>query len=188
MAAPEHDIHPYEHAGRWTEEDFLELPVDQRIELIDGSLLVSPISAHRHQWLALGLCTVLNSAAPPGTRALGPVNVRVGAERILIPDVAVVDRPTKVTVVSDAASVRLVVEIVSPGNAFMDRAVKPQLYAAAGIGQYLRVELGRGVPVGHLHRLEGDSYREVATGTTLEMTEPFAVSFDLAALDDLDDG
>ena len=38
MAAPVPEV--FEHSDPWTEEDFLALPVDRRIELLDGALLV----------------------------------------------------------------------------------------------------------------------------------------------------
>lgn len=40
MAAP--ILQVFEHVGPWTEKEFLALPVDRRIELLDGALLVSP--------------------------------------------------------------------------------------------------------------------------------------------------
>jgi Uma2 family endonuclease len=182
VAAPERDqVDPFAHEGPWTEQDVLALPVDRHIELLDGSLLVSPTSSHRHQWLSSRLWAALNAAAPPGTRALEAVNVRVGTDRLLIPDLAVIEEPDMRARVADAADVRLVVEIVSPSNAFMDRAVKPGLYAHAGIRTYLRIELEDDRPVGHLHELTDGAYREVARGATITLTEP-PVTLDLAAL------
>lgn len=69
-----------------------------------------------------------------------------------------------------------------PGDAAMDRALKPQLYAQSGIPWYLRVEQHPGAPVGHLHALDGGAYREIAVGTTVELTEPFPATIDLAHL------
>jgi hypothetical protein len=43
VAAPEHQVpDPYAHSGPWTEEEFLALPVDTRLELVDGTLVMSP--------------------------------------------------------------------------------------------------------------------------------------------------
>ncbi|PVZ08999.1 Uma2 family endonuclease [Actinomycetospora cinnamomea] len=182
MAAPERAVEDPFGPGPWSEEDVLELRTAQRVELLDGVLLLSPHSAHRHQWLAIQLCGVLNAVLPRG-RAIGPINVRLRRNRLVIPDVAVVEGVTRSTVVSDAAAVLLAVEIVSPGNAVMDRAIKPQLYAEAGIPTFLRIEMGADAPVGHLHTLAGGAYHEVAVGTTLHLTRPCAVTVDMAALD-----
>jgi hypothetical protein len=95
------------------------------------------------------------------------VDVRVGPDRILIPDLVVLEEPDMRALVADAAAVRLAVEIVSPGNAFMDRVVKPSLYARAAIPSYLRIELEDDAPVGHLHELDRGAYREVASGPTI---------------------
>jgi len=181
VAAPEQDqVDPFAHEGPWTEADVLALPVDRHIELLDGSLLVSPTSSHRHQWLSSRLWAALNAEAAPGVRALEAVNVRVGPDRILIPDLVVIEEPDMRALVADAAAVRLAVEIVCPGNA-MDRVVKPALYAQAAIPSYLRIELEDDAPVGYLHELDRGAYREVASGPTITLTEP-RVTLDLAAL------
>ncbi|GAA4921285.1 putative restriction endonuclease [Actinomycetospora succinea] len=183
MAAPEPQIDPFAHDGPWTEADVLALPVDRHVELLDGSLLVSPTSSNRHQWLSSRLWVALNEAAPPDMRALEAVNIRVGTDRLLIPDLAVIRQPDMSALVTDALAVRLVLEIVSPSNAFMDRAVKPQLYAQAGIPVHVRVELGTDEPVGHVLALdETGAYRETTSGTTITLDRPYPVTIDLAAL------
>lgn len=184
MASPAHtDL--FDHADPWSEEEFLALPVDRRVELLDGSLLVSPAGRALHQWLSSQLWVVLNAAAPAGLRALEAVNVRVAPGRILIPDLSVVANPDLDVVVYPAADVRLVVEITSPGNLAIDRAVKPQFYAQAGIPHYLRVELSRGQPTGLVFALGAERYVETGRfppGEATRMVEPFPVSFDLVAL------
>lgn len=67
------DLHP----GPWTEEELLAQPPNRRVELLDGSLLVSPAGIGMHQWLSSQLWLVLNTAAPRGLRALEAVNLRV---------------------------------------------------------------------------------------------------------------
>lgn len=175
-----------EHVGEWTEQDYLALPADRRrIELLDGSLLVSPSAGYRHQRLSSQLWHALEVAAPAGLEVLEAINVRLAPGRILIPDLAVVNTPGVDRTVAEPADVALVVEITSPGNAVVDRAVKPQLYAQAGIPYYLRIELGEAGPSAVSYRLQRDHYAEVARAGPphpLVLTEPIAVTLDLAAL------
>jgi hypothetical protein len=61
-----------EHVGPWTEQDYLALPADRRrIELLDGSLLVSPSAGYRHQRLSSQLWLALSSMAPAGFEVSG---------------------------------------------------------------------------------------------------------------------
>lgn len=183
MAAPVPEV--FEHSGPWTEEDFLALPVNRRVELLDGALLMSPSARVRHQRLSFRLAAALDAAVPVGLEVLEAINVRVGPGKILIPDLAVVSTPGLDMAVCEAADVVLIVEITSPGNALADRAVKPQLYAQAGIPHYLRVELRPAGPCAAVCQLERDRYVEVKRvdpGRPLVLTEPIAVTLDLAAL------
>jgi Uma2 family endonuclease len=175
-----------DHEGPWTEEEFLALPVDnRRIELLDGGLLVSPLAASRHQRMSSRLWATLDAAAPEGFEVLMPVNVRVAPGRILNPDLVVVTTPGVDVVMYEAAVVAMAVEIVSPGSVTADRAIKPQLYAAAGIRHYLRVELGGAGPWAVVYRLRRGRYAEVTraeAGERLRLTRPFALDVDLGEL------
>jgi Uma2 family endonuclease len=184
MASPA-EVNLFTHVGPWTEEDFFALPEDRRIELLDGELLVSPPARTPHQRLSRHLANALDAAAPERFEVLEAINVRAAPGRILIPDIAVITTPGIDTVSSDAGDVALVVEIVSPGSVATDRAVKPALYATAGIGCYLRVEAGEPGPAGFVYGLRGDRYLEDAhagPGEVLRLREPFSVEVDLAAL------
>ncbi|MBV9013590.1 MAG: Uma2 family endonuclease [Pseudonocardiales bacterium] len=183
MAAPVPEV--FSHVGPWTEEEFLALPVDRRLELLDGALLVSPSTRVSHQRLSLRLWAGLDAVVPPGLEVLEAINVRVGPGKILIPDLAVLTTPGLDRTVCDATDVALVVEITSLGNATVDRAVKPQLYAQAGVPHYLRIELGEECPRGLVYQLSRQRYVQVAcaeVGQPLVLTEPIAVTLDLATL------
>lgn len=174
------------HVGPWTEQDYLGLPADrQRIELLDGSLLVSPSAGFRHQRLSSQLWFALSASAPASLEVLEAINVRVAPGRILIPNLTVVNTPGANRTLAEPADVVLVVEITSPGNAVIDRALKPRLYAQAGIPHYLRVDQDDGGAGGVAYQLQCNSYREVARaapGHPLVLLEPIPVTLDLTAL------
>lgn len=109
-------------AGPWTEDDWLALPEGRHVELLDGSLLVSPFGGIPHQRVVRNVADALKRAAPPGFEVFEGLN----------------------GVVVDADRVALAVEVTSPSNAWVDRRITPELYAGAGI-RHLRIDLHCGV-------------------------------------------
>lgn len=174
-----------ERPEAWTEERYFALgETNARVELFDGSLLVSPAPTVRHQ----DLSALLREAMLPGAKNAGlkvylAVNVRLKPGRIPIPDLVVTEPVARDTLVLDGAGVRLVCEVTS-SNAAADRVLKMHYYAVAGIPWYLLVDPD---PVTlTLYRLDGDHYVQDASakpGEILTLTEPVAAELDPAALD-----
>ncbi|WTW94479.1 Uma2 family endonuclease [Streptomycetaceae bacterium NBC_01309] len=185
------------HDGPWTVEELLardEHPSRARVELIGGSLVVSPAPSWPHQAASSELWYQLKSAiraAKAPYRVAAAVNVR-SADQLFIPDIVVADAAavTMETVVVDADSVLLIVEIVSPGNTAADRVWKPNAYARLGLPHYWRLEPSHGKPELVVHALDGDHYREIAkiTGTSqVPVGDAFSVEVDVPQLfDDLE--
>ena len=174
-----------EHPEPWSEDEYFALgETANRIELVDGSLWVSPAPSKRHQHIAFLLAVGLYDAAERARLlVLQDVNLRLAGGRILQPDVVVADTDDIGTTV-EATEARLVVEVVSPGNAGTDRLLKPQLYAAAGIGWYLRVEQPHDSVELHLEKLVGGHYVPTAVagpGEALVASEPFPFELELAS-------
>jgi Uma2 family endonuclease len=182
VAAPVLNI---EHILPWTEEDYFALgETSSRIELFDGSLLVSPAPTVRHQNLALALRDhLLYPARKAGLTIYLGINVRLRPGRVPIPDL-VIGRPVDPdTLVVDAGDVELICEITST-DAATDRVLKMHYYAEAGISRYLLVDPK---PLHlSLYRLDGKTYVEEASagpGETLLLTTPIVAELDPASLD-----
>jgi Uma2 family endonuclease len=173
--------------GPWGEAEFLALgETPNHIELIDGSLWVSPAPSMPHQHLSSCLwLSFRGHAARAGLRAFEAINVRLATNRIVIPDLVVARTAGRDTVL-DVENVALVGEVVSPGNAASDRLVKMQLYAAAKIPFYLLAEQDETDLVSlRLLRLEDAHYVDhtiAKGGETLASDTPFPIRVDTETL------
>ncbi|MDG4823857.1 Uma2 family endonuclease [Asanoa sp. WMMD1127] len=175
-----------EHVGPWTEDEYFDLGETlQRIELFDGSLLVSPAPSKRHQRVSRLLAAMLDETAEPaGLTVYEAVNLRLRANRVAIPDLVVADTDDEGSIV-EAAEVRLVGEIVPQSNAIADRVLKLHLYAMAGIPAYLLVETESAAPVLRLFVLHGEHYvltAEAGPGDRLRATDPLRLDIEVARL------
>ncbi|KUL40048.1 Uma2 family endonuclease [Actinoplanes awajinensis] len=175
-----------DHPEPWTEGEYFALGETlSRVELVDGSLWVSPSPTKRHQRIVKRLIKLLDDLAEnAGLVLVQDANLRLASGRILEPDLVIADTDDDDLMV-EASEAKLVIEVVSPSNAGTDRLLKPQLYAAAGIGWYLRVEQPEGSLELHLQKLAGDHYVPFAVATPgqiLTAEEPFPFQIDVAAL------
>jgi Uma2 family endonuclease len=179
VAAPAEFLLP-DHHGPWTLGDVLALPEDhsQRVELVDGMLVVSPFGDFRHQCL-IGACfSALTAVAPAELEPTVELNVGLSGGRLLIPDFTVVGRTDFGGEVFPVEHVVLVGEVISPSTRVKDLVLKRQLYAEAGVPFYLVVD-----PKGltFLLELRGVEYVEVARAAdgVLVLDRPFPVTIAL---------
>jgi len=177
----------FAHAGPWTEDDYFALPdVPARVELVDGALLVTPLSSLSHQRLILGVTNLLVvSCTDPRWEALPGANVRLWKDHIRAPDALVVRSGLQQLKVG-SADVLLLVEITSPGNFRQDMIVKHGDYAEAGVPFYLRVDLHKGIDelTASAFELVDGRYHEYATAPdgVLRLDRPWPLEADLRAL------
>ena len=182
-----------EHTGPWTPDDVEALPDagdHTRFEVYEGGVLVvSPVPGVAHQrasyWLHHALAQAA-IAAGADVEVLEAVNVAIPGNKLLVPDVVVVNASAinEATTRIPAGAVLAVVEVVSPSTVSIDRAIKPTMYAEAGIPVYWRVEL-QDSPLIVVSSLSRGRYlvKSTATaGTKRRITKPFAVDIDPAEL------
>ncbi|WP_427887336.1 Uma2 family endonuclease [Kribbella sp. GL6] len=174
------------HFGPWTTADLAGLPDDgQRYEIIDGSLIVTPGPAPLHQLVAGRISVFLRESAPDAADVIEASNLQLSTGRLLIPDVVVAESAAIFarSVALEPADVYLVVEVVSPSNAAMDRIFKPQLYATAGIQWMWRVELGAdSVEIVVLDLRSGSPVVHARSSDVLQVDVPFSVEIPVARL------
>jgi Uma2 family endonuclease len=132
--------------GKWTEEEYLTLETDRRIELADGCLEFLPMPKVAHKLVELFLFQAL--LAFVHGRKLGFVSdsglkVRLWNGLIRLPDIVFVSREHKSDFDEDCYNrADLVMEVVSPSGKDRNRDyfAKRREYAKAGISEYWIVD------------------------------------------------
>ena len=127
--------------GEWTVDDLLDSPDDgQRYEILDGVLFVTPAPVPRHQSALVELTVLLHAACPPDHQVfVAPLDWQPDGRTSLQPDVLVVRRD-RVGEKNVKEPPSLVIEVLSPSTARIDRMLKLSRYAEGGIGQYWLVD------------------------------------------------
>jgi Uma2 family endonuclease len=135
-----------------TAEEFLALPeTNERIELIDGEVIVSPAPELNHQD-TVGAASLFLSALPvEGKVYLAPTDVHLDTGIVVQPDLVWIAaeslcQPVEGKYLRGAPD--LIIEVLSPGTAVRDRGRKFDLYEAYGVREYWLVDpAGRYVEV-----------------------------------------
>jgi Uma2 family endonuclease len=165
------------------EEEFLALPETmERVELLDGEVIVAPSPSAWHQEIFRRLVHSIRSWADPRAEpafvGMAPLDVRFSPGRILQPDVFVIldsipfDREGPIEEIPEVC-----LEILSTNRAY-DRRTKRVVYAAAGVRDLWIVE-----PSGLLERWHGLGLNQ-AEELTQSLATPLLPEFrlDLAGL------
>lgn len=171
-----------------TAEEYDRMPEEicMRIEIVDGSIIVSPSATPRHNRISWMLASALHAAAPAPWQVTTDVDLRLS-------DVPLHNRRPDVLVFQgdpDELPVRphqvlLAVEIMSKGSVIADRLDKPAEYASASIPHYWRIEQKDAGLVAYTYALDAANKTYIATGShtnALKAERPFSITLDLDAL------
>lgn len=171
-------------------EDWAALPEDdsRRVELMEGTLRISPQPRSEHQYALMELACQLRSQLPEHLVVLPEVEVAVfdgWPATVRVPDLVVVQAAgaRENPAFYRAADVLVVVEVLAPGSVSTDRVTKFHEYRTAGIPHYWLVDLNEPVSIA-MHQLVGAHYVPAAqeTAATAHSESPAPLSVEPAAL------
>lgn len=137
---------------RYTYEDILNWPEDERVELINGEVyMMAPAPSPDHQSISVELTTQLRTYLRGKKCRVyhAPYDVRLFEEdgdqpyhvdTVVQPDLVVICDPSKLDGHGCKGAPDLVIEILSPSTRQHDRLVKLNLYQRAGVKEYWIVD------------------------------------------------
>lgn len=134
--------------GHWTYRDYVALTNEgQYYEIIDGVLYMTPSPSWSHQEIVFQIASYLQTHlrnANLGGIFVAPIDVELSPQMVFQPDVIVLLKTSREKLQGRhiVGAPDIVVEVVSPGSATMDRYDKYRAYAAAGVPEYWIVEPG----------------------------------------------
>ncbi|MGB9792679.1 MAG: Uma2 family endonuclease [Thermacetogeniaceae bacterium] len=132
-----------------TYEQYAQMPDDgRRYEILEGVLQVTPSPTPKHQRVLGNLYVILRVYVREkdlGEVFAAPLDVVLSSTCVLQPDLIYVSRAREEIIGEKniAGAPDLVVEIVSPATASLDRVTKAQLYARHGVPYYWVVDPDR---------------------------------------------
>ncbi len=128
-----------------TYEDYLLTPEDQRYELIEGDLEMTPSPGTVHQIVLGNLLSILYDHVKSldlGRLLLGPTDIILSNINVLVPDILFVAKDRE-GIIEDRGIVGppdLVVEVISPSSGERDRVTKRRIYYKYGVKEYWIVD------------------------------------------------
>lgn len=79
----------FDHEGPWTEDAYLALPRIDRVEVVEGTLLVGAGTSAERATAVAAVREAIAAALPAGLQVRGPVALRLGPDCVLVPDLIV---------------------------------------------------------------------------------------------------
>lgn len=144
---------------RFTWENYLSWPEDERWEIVEGEAFAMAPPLTRHQRIQMDLSVALHPFFRKGPCQLfaAPTGVKLSEQDVVEPDILVVCDPRQIKPAHIEGPPKLVIEILSPSSTAHDRIRKSRLYARAGVQEYWIVTPHPAVV--EVFSLDGGTYR-----------------------------
>lgn len=126
---------------KFTYEDYLKTPDDERYELIGGELLMTPSPVPKHQRISRKIEFMLEKFVTEndlGEVFYAPCDVHLDDENVIQPDILFIskDRSNIVGEKNIQAAPDLAIEILSKSTAYRDLVQKKRLYSRFGVKEF----------------------------------------------------
>ena len=132
--------------GEYTTEDYLALPKEQRVELIDGTFydMAAPSTVHQQVIgsFYFAVESYIRKKGGPCRVMLSPLDVQIDRDdrSMLQPDLLITCHPEQLTQKRLVGAPDFVLEVMSPSTARKDRLLKAYKYAQAGVREYWLID------------------------------------------------
>ena len=128
-----------------TYADYLKTSDEERFELLDGELVMAPAPLLYHQFILRKLLNAISGYVDEhdlGELFCSPTDVVLSETDVVQPDILFVSRQRNKILKPECVqgAPDLVVEILSPSTAELDRTTKLELYAYHGVKEYWIVD------------------------------------------------
>ena len=130
---------------KYTYEDYLKTPDDERYELIEGGMIMAPSPVTRHQRISRKIEFILEKFVTEnnlGEIFDAPCDVYLDDENVVQPDILFIskDRLNIIGEKNIQGAPDMTIEILSEATAHRDLVKKKRLYARFGVKEYWIVD------------------------------------------------
>ena len=128
-----------------TVQDYQQLPEGAPYQLINGKLIMSPSPNRTHQKLIGEIFRIIGNHLKNniiGEAYIAPSDVYLDDENVVQPDIYFVSN-VNLSILTDAGAEGapdMIIELLSPSNAYYDLRAKLQLYEKYGVKEYFIVD------------------------------------------------
>ena len=135
-----------EKKKKYTDADYMMLEEGAPFQLINYDLIMSPSPNPDHQTISFRLGQILgnylDSINNNGYAASAPCDVKFDDGNVLQPDLLYISEERKADIVKERiiGAPDLVVEILSPSNAYYDLRQKKDIYEQYGVKEYIIID------------------------------------------------
>jgi Uma2 family endonuclease len=135
------EVATIDRSKEWTVEDYLQLEGGLLAQLINGQLIMSRAPSINHQRIIREIGFLLRGILD-GETFMTPADLYMNESTILQPDLIYIS-PERECIISNRGiegPPDLIIEVISPSNAFIDRNTKQIKYLDFGVTEYWIVD------------------------------------------------